>query len=111
MKTIGVRDITAAVQQFDGRAVSVAGQLVLAHENFFLDDSVEDEETEDIHRIWLDGTCDYSVVGFELRMPVSQFAVVEGVYRHGKCGHCGRYSGQITEITCITAIRDERHVA
>jgi hypothetical protein len=106
MRTIGVRNITTAPQDFDGQAVIVEGRLVLCHENFFLDDSVEDDEIEDIHRIWLDGTCDFLVEGFDLRMPVSLFAGIEGVYRHGTCGHRGRYSGQITQIRRITATND-----
>src|SRR5262245_17372571 len=103
MKPISVRDVLASPESFDGKRVLVYGVYMKRFEHQFLDGGCPAGEDwkGGAANIWLD-TEEYTEwVGVSGELNHYSQAVVEGEYRHGKCGHCGVYPGQLTDISIV----------
>jgi hypothetical protein len=108
MEPISVRDILGAPQAFDGKHVRVHGLYMRFHENQCLngylaeyDDLGADDDA--VWDIWLD--TDERTKWMNVPREYGRYsqAIVGGVYRHGDCGHLGRYPGQLTNISSVSA--------
>ncbi len=104
-----IRDLLASPQRYDNRRLCVSGVYMYFHENQCLDGNPPDGsdipyDSDEECRVWLATDDDTQWIGFTRQYGQYVPAVVNGVFVHGRCGHCGRYQGQLTDISVVAAV-------
>jgi hypothetical protein len=104
-----IRDLLASPERYHNCRLRVSGVYMYFHENECLDGTPPDDsdipyDPESDYRVWLTISDKTQLIGFTRKYGHYFNAVVDGVYIHGRSGHCGRYQGKLTDIRAIVAV-------
>jgi hypothetical protein len=105
---IHIDELLASPRKYENQIVRVTGLFMYFQENQCLagtvpDDDVQDFDPDECFRVWLDTDPKTEWIGITRKRGHYAPATVEGVYRHGACGHLNSYPGQLTQITSVVA--------
>ena len=107
---IHIDELLASPAKYENQIVRVTGLFMYFQENQCLkgnvpDDDAQDFDPDECFRVWLETDQKTEWIGVTRKYGHYAPVTVEGVYRHGGCGHLNGYPGQLTQVTRVVAVQ------